>query len=170
MSFKAPTTPQLAPSDAVKDLLRQGRQEEAVALYRQGGATSTDVSCLTTADRIATESGISLEEALGETPQEPAVPATHATENTGWTGILWALLFVGCWIVAIGVLVIDLLIGSILKLYNGPCTAGTDNFFGCGGHWTVDEVLAILGLTGLGIALLVLPFVVWNMDHRAKGR
>jgi hypothetical protein len=155
------------PSDTVKDLVLQGKMRRAMELYRQEGATDQDVNYLKKANRVAVYRGISLEEALDDILKGPPAPASDGV-GAARVGFGTVLLFVTCWVLGIGVLWIDLIIGEVLQTSTTPCTSihAVPEF--CGGQWTVGEVLFLIGVAALGIGLLVLPFLLRRASRRAQ--
>jgi hypothetical protein len=69
-----------APSDTVKALLRQGKRREAMRVYRREGATGTDINYLNTAESIATDRSVSLDEALAAFSRTSSAATPPTTE------------------------------------------------------------------------------------------
>lgn len=151
----------VVPSDAVTDLLRQGKRNQAMKQYRREGATDEDINYLNTADSIATDRSISLEDAV---PKGPPAPIEKTAAGFGWGTVI---LYGTCWILGIGVLWLDIAAWIIVNAVNSPCSGEPISF--CGGHWTVGEELFVIAVALLGIGLLALPFLV-RLRHMSRKR
>lgn len=126
-------------------------------LYRQEGATGVDINYLNTADSIATDRGISLDEALSKVvnwePASTAPPVRQAAVGCGTIS-----LFVICWLLAGVVLFSDLFSFLLIRAYNSPCTGGST--YWCGHSWTIDAIIAFAVWTSIGIGLILFPILV----------
>jgi hypothetical protein len=168
----------VVPSDTVKDLLRQGKRSQAIQLYRQEGASRTDINYLNTADSIATDRGISLDEAfagiIDHAPLSTSQPAgvVTLTSNALATGRgSFALRCLGCF---------SLLLGGIVGLFTLVILRATADMtfscdpsgdpsgeFGCREPLTTGDVLVIV-ISGL-VAVSLLAAGIWAW-YRASHR
>jgi hypothetical protein len=139
----------LRPSDAVMDLLRQGKRDQALELYGQQGANSWDISRLSTAAKMASDRGISIEDALAYVVGKLDEPVAQSEHGPGpLLGCLSGLCFLFA--------VIAFLWNSVI---NRPCPRGVESpSYFCGYHWSSGEIVTIALAAAFG-GLLLLAFV-----------